>query len=196
MDYDASQVEINAPTVITSNATFSGSNVTINNALTVSGSTNLAGLPLRHWMFRVPWKQMGLQRYEGMLNTQEVSFERQGMVVGSSTATPPVNENGSNPASGEHLAFFDASSKNLQNGLAIKVASAGTLGNSQSFATFYKSNGDVAGRIEGENSSDWTADRGKKLDYDEHVVATTQALAEVALAAVEKYRASQSYLLL
>ena len=77
VDYDASQVEINAPTVITSNATFSGSNVTINNALTVSGSTISAGLPLRHWMFRVPWRQMDLQRFEGILNTQEVSFERQ-----------------------------------------------------------------------------------------------------------------------
>ena len=46
--------------------------------LPLAGLQISAGLPLRHWMFRVPWKQMDLQRYEGMLNTQEVSFERQG----------------------------------------------------------------------------------------------------------------------
>ena len=191
VDYDASQVEINAPTVITSNATFSGSNVTINNALTVSGSTNLSGITAASLDVSGAMEADGLATLRGNVKHTGSFLRTSGqLVVGSSTATPPVNENGSNPASGEHLAFFDASSKNLQNGLAIKVASAGTLGNSQSFATFYKSNGDVAGRIEGENSSDWTADRGKKLDYDEHVVATTQASAEAALAAVEMYRAS------
>jgi hypothetical protein len=51
-------------------------------------------------------------------------------------------------------------------------------GNGNNYVTFYKANGQVAGRIEGENSSDWTNNRGLKLDHDEHIVATTQAWAE------------------
>ena len=85
------------------------------------------------------------------------------LVVGSTTASVPSG----------HLAYFDGNSAQTSNGIGISVQHSGGMpGNGNNYATFYKANGDVAGRIEGENSSDWSADRGKKLDYDEHVVAT------------------------
>ena len=162
-----------------------------NNALTVSGSTDLSGITAASLDVSGAMEADGLATLRGNIKHTGSFLRTSGqLVVGSSTATPPVNQNGSSSASGEHLAFFDANSAGLRNGLAIKVANSGTLNNSESFATFYKSNGEVAGRIEGESSSDWTANRGKKLDYDEHVVATTQASAEAALAAVHMYRAS------
>ena len=93
------------------------------------------------------------------------------LVVGSTTASVPSG----------HLAYFDGNSAQTSNGIGISVQHSGGMpGNGNNYATFYKANGDVAGRIEGENSSDWGANRGKKLDYDEHVVATTHAWAEAA----------------
>jgi len=95
------------------------------------------------------------------------------LVVGSSTNTPPDG----------HLAYFDggAGGTATNQGIAIRLNHAHDQPrNEDNFITFYNKNASAIGRIQGEYSGDWQQDRGKKLDYDEHVVATTAATARFA----------------
>jgi hypothetical protein len=68
-------------------------------------------------------------------------------------------------------------------------------GNGNNYVTFYKANGQVAGRIEGENSSDWTNNRGLVLDVSEHATDVAMDGAALALAGyrVSRYTAILSW---
>jgi hypothetical protein len=105
------------------------------------------------------------------IGSDNTNFRSQGkMVVGSkSDATNPP---------GGHMAYFDGSTAGLNSssGIAISLNSSHP-NNDNHYVTFYKNNGAVAGRIEGQTEDDWTANNALKLGSDEHIQAVSFATA-------------------
>ena len=96
------------------------------------------------------------------------------LVVGSSSEETPEN----------YLAYFDAGAGGAASnqGIAIRLNHANDQArNEDHFVSFLNKNGTSIGRIQGEYSGDWQNDRGKKMDYDQHVVETTQAWTAVTV---------------
>jgi|GEM_PF-2653356 len=172
-------------TSINGNTTIaSGRSLTLGSAgnganLTVNGTTSLQGLTVAGAAtFNSALNLSGATTLGGALTMTSASSPLRvagQLVVGSSTNTPPDG----------HLAYFDggAGGTATNSGIAIRLNHANDQPrNEDNFITFYNKNASAVGRIQGEYSGDWRQDRGKKLSYDEHVVATTQAWAEVSVA--------------
>jgi cytoskeletal protein CcmA (bactofilin family) len=193
VDYSAGTADLDVPTTISAATTFdSNASLTLNSGsnLTVGGTSNFQSLTATSLNTGSGTVTAGAVNLSGDLTqTGKSNYLKTAgkLLVGNTTS--------STVPSG-YLAYFDGKTNGTGNGIGISLNHNGGMpGNGNNYVTFYKANGQVAGRIEGQNSSDWTSNRGLVLDVSEHATDVAMDGAALALAGyrVSRYTAILSW---